>query len=55
MLAVRCALLTALLAARGAALAPGVCPALGKGLAHLEGWADWRVGETNVAAAGGGW
>lgn len=39
MLAVRCALLTALLAAPGAALVPGVCPALGKGLARTW-WAE---------------
>lgn len=54
MLAVRCALLTALLAAPGAALVPGVCPALGKGLARTW-WAEptggW--GKTAVATADG--
>lgn len=43
MLAVRCALLTALLATPGTALAPGGCPALGKGSGRI-----WRAG-----AAGG--
>lgn len=44
MLAVCCALLTALLAAPGAALAQGGCPALGKGFERT-----WRAG------AAGGW
>lgn len=51
MLAVRCALLAALLAAPRAAPAPapgpGGCPALGKGAAHLEGWAGGRGGGGN--------
>lgn len=40
MLALRCALLTALLAAPGAALAPWGCPAPGKGTGRT-----WRAGE----------
>lgn len=54
MLAVRCALLTALLAAPAAAAAPGRCSALGKACAHLECRASWRMGETAVVTAGGG-
>lgn len=44
MLAVRCALLTALLAAPGAAVGSAPCPVLGKGFART-----WR------AAPAGGW
>lgn len=48
MLALRCALLTALLAAPGAALAPGGCPAPGKSFART-----WRVGGAGRGKGGG--
>lgn len=56
MLAAACALLAALLAAPAAALAPGSCPALGKGSARTwrprppAGWGPrgWRGGEAGA-------
>lgn len=61
MLAVRCALLTALLAAPGAALAPGGCPTPGKGFSSTwraepagRWWKPLWPPQTGAGVGGGG-